>query len=58
MLNKKLLEDRINNTAKDGKINCAALRKISEDIGISYKTAGQTANELKIKIKHCDLGCF
>jgi hypothetical protein len=34
------------------------LRKIAEELGVSYKKAGEAANELHIKIKNCDLGCF
>ena len=58
MSKKKLLEDLLKTSAKNGKITCAMLRKISEDIGISYKVAGKTANELRIKINNCDFGCF
>lgn len=58
MTKKKLLEDRIKKAAKGGKITCAVLRKIAEGTHASYKLAGKTADELKIKIKKCDLDCF
>ena len=54
----KLLESLINKAARGGRITCARLRKIAEETGVSYKRAGKTADELKIKIKGCDLGCF
>jgi len=55
---KKELRSCIKKKATDGKITCAVLRKIAEELGVPYKEAGETANELKIKIRDCDLGCF
>lgn len=44
--------------APDGRISCAAARKIAEDLHVSYGDVGKAANELKIKIIDCELGCF
>jgi LAO/AO transport system kinase len=55
---KKSIKDRIQKTAINKKISCPELRKIAEELGISYGEAGKTANDLRIKIKNCDLGCF
>jgi len=54
----KSIKTRIKDIAADGKISCPALREIAEEMGITYKKAGKAADELKIKIKNCDLGCF
>jgi len=58
MSKKKNLEDRIIKAATEGRIPCALLRKIAEETKTTYKIAGKTADELKIKINNCDLGCF
>jgi len=58
MMKKKLLEDNIKKAAKCGVISCAVLRKIAEKSDASYKMAGRVADELQVKIKKCDLGCF
>ncbi|MBI5195230.1 MAG: hypothetical protein HZA10_02790 [Nitrospirae bacterium] len=55
---KKELTESIKKKVKGGIITCASLRKIAEEAGISYKEAGNAADELKIKIRNCDLGCF
>jgi len=55
---RKLLESRIIKAASSGRITCARLRNIAEEAAVSYKAAGKIADELKIKIKNCDLGCF
>jgi len=44
--------------AVDGKLSCAAARKIAEDLGVSYQDVGDAADEMGIRIKNCQLGCF
>lgn len=51
---KRLLKER----SIGGKISCTLARKIAEDLNVPYGEIGSTANELKIKIKSCELGCF
>jgi len=55
---KKELTESIKKKVKGGIITCASLRKIAEEAGVSYKEAGKAADELNIKIRTCDLGCF
>ncbi len=55
---KELIGKYIKKGSVKGKITCSALRKIAEKLGTTYKVAGQTADDLNIKIKNCDLGCF
>jgi hypothetical protein len=43
---------------EDNKIACAMLRKLAEDHGVPYKVAGAAADDLGIKVRDCDLGCF
>ena len=54
----ELIIKEIQKYAVDGKITCAVARKIAEDLGTPYKEVGQAANELGIRIKDCQLGCF
>lgn len=58
MSKEKSLETRIKKAASSGIITCAALRKIAEEINASYSEAGKAADNLKIKVRNCDLGCF
>lgn len=48
----------IEKNAKDGKINCKVALGIAESLDISPAIVGKTADEMKIKIKGCQLGCF
>jgi len=42
----------------DGRIICHVARKIAEELSVPYSEVGKAANELKIKIADCELGCF
>jgi hypothetical protein len=56
-MNKNIAEE-IRKKAIDGKLPCAVARKIAQDLAVTYKEVGETADALKIKIVHCELGCF
>jgi len=49
---------RLKEAARDGRISCAAARKIAEDLQVPYRTVGSLCDQLKLKIKACELGCF
>ena len=49
---------KIQAAAPEGKISCAAAMRLAEELVISRKDMGKLLNELKIKIKQCQLGCF
>ncbi|MBI4687234.1 MAG: hypothetical protein HY756_05575 [Nitrospirae bacterium] len=55
---KKELKEYIKEKTVKGQITCATLRKIAETLGVTYKQAGKAADDLKVKIRNCDLGCF
>jgi hypothetical protein len=52
------VKSRIKAAAPEGKIACAAAFRLAEELGISRQELGEMLNELKIKITHCQLGCF
>ena len=56
-MNERLKQEMLKK-AVEGKLSCAAARKIAEDLGLSYKDVGDAANELGIRIKNCQFGCF
>jgi hypothetical protein len=50
--------DALQAAAKDGRITCAEARKLAETLGVSPGVVGAAANQLRIKIRACELGCF
>lgn len=49
---------KIREAAREGKIPCALAMKIAAENGMTNKQMGELLNRLKIKIAHCQLGCF
>ena len=58
VMDRKKLEEAIQGKAKDGKLPCAMCFKIAEDFGISKMEMGKILNEMKVRIRQCQLGCF
>ncbi|MBN2653597.1 MAG: hypothetical protein JXR79_00580 [Nitrospirae bacterium] len=52
------LKEMLAETASDGRITCTAARHIAESLGLPYSEIAKAANELKLKISSCELGCF
>ncbi|MBI5076055.1 MAG: hypothetical protein HZB62_12925 [Nitrospirae bacterium] len=56
-MNEELKQEMMKKSA-DGKLLCSVARKIAEDLKIPYREVGNAANDLGIRIKSCELGCF
>lgn len=52
------LKEELLRKAVDGRISCAVAQKLAEALGVSYREVGAAADELGIKIRDCQLGCF
>lgn len=52
------LKSRIRAAAPEGKIPCAAAFRLAEELEISRQELGDLLNNMRIKIIHCQLGCF
>jgi len=55
---KEELREEMIRKAVDGKLSCAAAMEIARSLGLKFREVGDAANELGIKIKNCQLGCF
>ena len=55
---KDKVEKEIMKKVVNGKLPCMTARMIAEKLGVSYKTVGEAADTLKVKITNCQLGCF
>lgn len=58
IMKKKSITELLHEKSADGRISCTLARAIAEELGVSPRDVGETADELKIKIKNCELGCF
>ena len=57
-ISKKELLELLARKARDKQISCKALFRLSEQTGVTLARLGAACNELKIKIRACQLGCF
>jgi hypothetical protein len=55
---KEKLKEAIMIKTVDRKLSCAVARKMAEDLGISYSSAGAVSDERGIKINNCRPVCF
>ena len=55
---KEALITAIRQATEGGKISCAKATRLADDHDFSRQEMGKLLNELKIKIKNCQLGCF
>lgn len=42
----------------EGQLPCAVAQDLARKLGVPMISIGEAANELKIKISKCQLGCF
>jgi len=52
------IREEIKKKAKNNRLPCAIARKIAQKLSVSYREISRVADELKIKITDCELGCF
>jgi len=52
------LQAKIRLAAPQGKIACAAAFRLAGELSLSTQELGKLLDELGIKIKLCQLGCF
>jgi molybdate transport system regulatory protein len=53
-----LVETLKTRAGDDKRLDCAEAFKVARDLEIAVGDVGKAANELGIKIAHCQLGCF
>lgn len=56
--NAEEIKDAVRRAAVEGKLSCTRARRLAEELGVPPREIGRAADELKIKIKACELGCF
>jgi len=52
------LENRLHKASRENRVLCSSALAIAKSLGIPAGEVGKAANNLKIKISKCQLGCF
>lgn len=50
--------EALQRVAKEGRVSCTEARKLADDLKVPVQVVGEAADQLKIKIQSCELGCF
>jgi hypothetical protein len=58
IMDQETVKKEIEQAAKDGRLTCHEARALAERLGVGYSVIGKACNELNIKIRACELGCF
>lgn len=56
-MNEKL-KTALERMVRDGRLTCKAAREVAEELGVEPVEIGRAADEMGIRIKDCELGCF
>lgn len=48
----------VRKAAEDDRLTCTRAHELAKELGVNLLIVGQACDELKIKIKACQLGCF
>ena len=55
---KEVLKEAVRNAAHDGRLSCESAHELGKEHDVPLQEIGAVCNELNIKIKACQLGCF
>lgn len=58
MISEEKIKEIVQAEAQENRITCGKMHELSEKHGVSLAELGKAADELKIKIARCELGCF
>ncbi len=58
MISEEKIREFVQAEAQENRITCGKMHELSEKHGVSLAELGKAADELKIKIARCELGCF
>lgn len=56
-MDEKLIE-AVKRASEEGKLSCPQAMDIAKEFGCDFSEIGRVANEAKVKIVGCQLGCF
>lgn len=57
-VSKEALQEAVRNAAKEDRLTCEQAHELGKELDVSLGEIGAVCNELNIRIKACQLGCF
>jgi len=57
-VSKEELIAAVTKASGDGRLTCRKAHELEKELEVPLKEIGEVCNELNIRIKNCQLGCF
>jgi len=57
-VSKEKLVAAITKASREGRLTCEKAHELGKELDVSLEEIGAVCNELNIRIKDCQLGCF
>jgi hypothetical protein len=57
-VSKEILIAAVTRAADDGRLTCEKAHELGKQLDVPLKEIGVVCNELNIRVKDCQLGCF
>jgi len=57
-VSKEELIAAVTKASGDGRLTCGKAHELGKELDVPLEEIGAVCNELKIRIKNCQLGCF
>lgn len=54
----KAATEKVTQKATERVLTCPEARALAEKLGVDYLTVGRACNEVGVKVRLCELGCF
>ena len=58
MVDETEVRQALGKLARDGQARCRSLLELAERLGVAPGVVGRLCDEMKIRIRGCQLGCF
>jgi len=52
------VKQAVEQAATDGALTCHDARALAEELEVEYSLVGEACNEVGVKVRVCELGCF
>jgi hypothetical protein len=57
-VSKEVLREAVRKAAVENRLTCERAHELGKELDVSLQEIGAVCNELNIRIKECQLGCF
>jgi len=57
-VSEEMLKEAVRNAAVENRLSCEKAHELGKELDVTLQEIGAVCNELNIKIKACQLGCF